>query len=151
VSGHPRDPRWHTYPDTILEIYRDGVITIDLRRPLEPGDRSELAELGLSETFAVVTACNPSGSILAEAENHVRIEALEAEAAMLAGCFLRADGVAPERAHRERGVAIVLSAADALALARRYGQSSIFWYDGSDFWILPTDVHIQPVKLPPSR
>ncbi|HYC55108.1 MAG TPA: DUF3293 domain-containing protein [Candidatus Binatia bacterium] len=143
------DPSWARYPDTVLEIYRDGVMRFDLRKPLEASDRGTLRELGLGHTFAVVTAANPRGRQVGEAENHLRAEQLDDAVVARGMRFLRADGTSPEGLHREVGVAIAASQADACELARRFEQSALFWFDGDRFWIVPVlEAGKQPLALP---
>lgn len=129
---------WSQYPETILEIYRDGWLGIDLRVPLSRPLLGELSGLGLGSTFAVITAANPGKARLSEEENHRRVEALDTQAASLGFRFLRADGVSPDGNHRERGIAIALDKPRALALAASWDQSALFWFDGERVWILGT-------------
>ena len=44
-------------------------------------------------------------------------------------------GESPDRRHRERGVAVAMDGDDAIALARRFGQLAIYWFDGERFWL----------------
>jgi hypothetical protein len=127
---------WEHYPQTILEIYRDGWLALDLRRALGPAEVDAIAALGLGRDFSIVTACNPGARRLDERENHLRTEALETEVAALDCRFLRADGVSPDGAHRERGVAVNLSVEAALALAARWQQAAIFRFFEERFWIV---------------
>jgi len=146
------DPSWARYPDTVLEIYRDGTVRIDLRERLDPDDCRRLRDLGLGATFAVVTAANPRGLALGEAENHVRAELLDTEVVARGVRFLRADGVSPDGAHREVGVAVAMPLQAACELAARYEQSALFWFDGERFWIIPVlETSRAPVALPVAK
>jgi hypothetical protein len=148
-SARLGDPSWSRYPDTVLEIYRDGVIAVDLRRSLTDSERGRLASLGLGEAFAVVTAANPRGRTLSDSDNHERAERLDTEVAQRGLLFLRADGVSPDRSHRETGVAVAAPLDVAVALAARYEQSALFWFDGRRFWIVPVlETGRGPVALP---
>ena len=145
----PCDPSWHNYPNTVLEFYFDGLFCIDLRQPLTDTQRLRLEETGLGSTFAVITASNPRGHRTDSAENHLRNEALQAEVAASDTAFLRADGVSVDGTHRETGIAVALPQDQAHRLALRYEQSALFWFDGSDFWILPVlETGAQPLRLP---
>jgi hypothetical protein len=131
------DPRWHRYPETILEFEVSGARRIDLRRQLDSEARSLLRTAGLSRPFAVVTACNPRGRQLDDGANSLRCQALEEELAKRGIARTRADGVSADGSHREQGWALVLPFADACRLAARYQQSAIFWFDAERFWIVP--------------
>ena len=63
------DPR-DVYVTAILELFRDRdePLTIDLDRPLTGADREALNAL-LGGPFAVLTACNPHGRMIGDAEN----------------------------------------------------------------------------------
>jgi hypothetical protein len=147
--GARQDPSWFKYPNTILEIYRDGVVRVDLREPLTPALAQELRELGLGNHFAVVTACNPTGDQLTEEENHVRSEAFETRTSTRDCHFLRADGVSVCGTHRETGLALNLDRSAATQLAQEWGQSGIFFFDGNLFWLLDVADEVSPLALPP--
>ena len=40
---------------------------------------------------------------------------------------------------------------EAVALARRFGQLALFWYDGWAFWLLPALAEKTVQRLPTSR
>jgi hypothetical protein len=142
------DPRWATYPDTILEVFTSPLIRADLRAPLQPEQASQLRAIGLGDSWAVVTAYNP-GRMLSDAENAQRERELWRTAEQLGARFLRADGVNPDGTEREIGVAIALDRDPSIALAAEFGQSAIFWFDGEAFWLDPVLVGDTPVRLPP--
>ncbi|HEU4632316.1 MAG TPA: DUF3293 domain-containing protein [Gemmatimonadaceae bacterium] len=148
------DPNWSRYPETILEFYRrpaDGepAVRVDLRRPVPPGARERLAELGLDGPFGVVTAAAPLGEPQADAFDRAREADLELTARAEAHAFtLRVDGVSPDGAHRERSLAVKLPRARVVGLARDFGQSAVFWYDGRDFWLVGALVEADPQRLP---
>jgi uncharacterized protein DUF3293 len=141
------DPRWATYPDTIVEIHAVPPCRIDLRRPVSPAIARRLRELGLGDAWAVVTAHNP-GRIADPTENERRELELSAAVAASGVPCLRADGVSPDGAHREPGFAVALDQDRAVALASSFGQSAIFWFDGERFWLVPALVGDRPVELP---
>ena len=130
------DPRWATYPDTVVEIHALPPLQVDLRQPVPPEVAQRLRELGLGHAWAVVTAHNP-GRIVAETENERRERELSVVVATFGVRFLRADGVSPDGTHREPGVAVALDQHSAIALASDFGQSAIFWFDGQAFWLVP--------------
>lgn len=153
------DEKWKRYPETVLDFQPAGGGTIDLRRPLDERVRAALREIGLTEPFAVVTAENPCGenaedepTAADEAEqrraNAARSDRLERELAAAGHHFVRVDGVAPDGDYREHAVAVVMPRAQAVALARRYRQVAIFWYDGRDFWLVGAMTDHEAERLP---
>ena len=149
------DPSWAQYPCTVLEIHRaesgtgDAVMEVDLREPLPAATVQKLRGLGLGPRWAVVTAYNPHGLDRDSGGNAARHAKLEAALRETGEPFLRADGRSPDASHREIGVAVGLPQPDAVALAARFGQSAIFWFDGDAFWLVPAAAPAEPVRLPP--
>lgn len=144
------DPRWATYPDTIVEIHASPLVRLDLRRPIAPEVVLRLRRLGLGDAWAIITAHNP-GRILPPQENERREKALAGAVQALGVPFLPADGVSPDGGHREAGIAIALERGRAVALAGEFGQSAIFWFDGEGFWLVPALVGGAPIGLPVSE
>lgn len=142
------DPCWAQYPNTRLQIYRDGIVEIDLRLPLTSHQCEELASLGLGHHFCVVTACNPRGQELSDAENHLRIEALDLDACNQGCRFLRADGVSIDGKHREPGLALALDLQAGVTLAHRWDQTGLFLFDRSCFWLVDVNHPNTPIQLP---
>lgn len=146
------------YPNTVLEII-DGP-KIDLRKPVRATARKALARIGLAHPFAVITAENPCGEHVDDAEtlrseikgetrNAMRVRIFEEQLADRHLDFRIVDGVSPDGSYRERGCAIVMPRADAVALARELDQLAIFWYDGERFWLVPVAIEEDPQPLPP--
>lgn len=129
------DPSRSAYPNTIL-VFPGTNVEIDLRVRLGPEDRENMQRLGITGAFAVITACNPFGRRLTDAENARRTEAL---ARVLEGRSIMAvpaDGVSPDRMHREPGFAAAISLPVAASIATSFDQTALFWYDGKAFWIV---------------
>ncbi len=141
------DPRWATYPDTIVEIHSTPPLRVDLRQRVSPETAASLRGLGLGEAWAVITAHNP-GRMLGREENERREHELKAVVESSGAPFLAADGVSPDGSHREAGLAIALDQRAAVALAKAFGQSAIFWFDGARFWLVPAVVNDEPIALP---
>jgi hypothetical protein len=140
------DPRWDTYPDTILEIHTSPPLLVDLRVPLAPEMAQRLRGLGLGPTWGTVTAHNPGG-LVEPPLNEEREKELTAAVAALGAPFVAADGVSPDGTHPEPGYAIGLDQEGVVALACDFGQSAIFWFDGETFWIVPALVGNAPIRL----
>lgn len=151
--------KWSAYPRTVLEFEGGPRLRIDLRKPMVAGDRAALAARGLRSPFGVFTAENPAGDNAEdqptpeqertrERTNQRREGRLERELIDRGVAFVRVDGVSPDGGYREHCLATLMPRGEAVALARRYQQLALFWYDGSDFWLLPGIADEEPVKLP---
>jgi hypothetical protein len=140
------DERWERYADTVL-VFDDGV-RIDLRKPVGPHELRRLAERGLSAPFAVITAHNPRGAVLAEDANAARQDALVA--ALHAGGWnvMTVTGASPDGSHRERSAAVVMPDADAKRLASQFDQDAYFWFEGGRFSIRAASGSMDPIELP---
>jgi hypothetical protein len=57
-------------------------------------------------------------------------------------------GASPDGVHREEGFAVWVSRDRARDLAARYEQTAFFWFDGQEFWVVPTSVDFPAVRLP---
>ena len=142
------DPHWEQYIKTRLEIFDDHSLVIDLSRPIPPESLVALRDRGIGPTFAVLTACNPHGVVASEAANQHFSQLLELEVNDGGWIHVRADGVSPDAQHRERGLAVAMPKADALAFARKYGQSAFYWFDGASMWIVGALVATPDIRLP---
>jgi hypothetical protein len=141
---------WASYGNTIIRFAEAG-LSLDLRHPVGEAERKELRRLGLSGTFAVVTACNPLGQLL-EPDSNRRL------AAQFAAVVDRdwpgahgADGVSPDGRHCEPGRALPGPLEPARALAARFFQRALFWYDGDRFHIVPVLARGPVLSLPSRR
>ena len=156
--ANPTD-KYAAYTQTVLELpgVPDG--RIDLRRPVGPPERAALGAVGLDRPFAVMTAENPRGKndedAPSDAEERAREAANDDRLARLVRAlgdervrFVRIDGTAPDGSYRERCVALLVPADEAVALARRFDQLALFWFDGKAFWLLPAEVGAPPLRLP---
>ena len=152
--------KYDAYADTILELAGVAGGRIDLRRVVAAPEREALAAVGLDRPFAVMTAENAHGRNEEDAPTAAEewereaandralatlVDALAAEGTP----FVRVDGTAPDGTYRERCVAVVLPRHEAVALARRFGQVALFWFDGERFWLLPAEVIERPRPHPP--
>lgn len=146
------DPCWHTYPDTVIELGDPVSLRVDLRVLPGPEQTRALRRLGLGRSFAIVTACNPRGRRLSTEENERRTGQLRAHVEREGIASVRADGVSPDDAHRERGLALAVARDVAIRIAAAYGQSAIFWFDGHRFSIVPAlEQDAAVVRLPLDR
>lgn len=142
------DPDWGRYPETILRFEGTVPVEVDLREPLTEDIRNAIRRLGLSETFAIMTAHDPRGRDVSAAENRRRQSVLEGEIGHAGLDFFSVDACSPDGSHCECSVAVVTGQEAAIELAKRYEQVAIFWYDGDSFWILGAIVESDPLRLP---
>jgi len=148
AAGARADEKWDAYRNTILEFEGPPRLRVDLREPLDDRRRRALRELTQGTAFGVFTAENPAGENAEDAptereeerrddRNERRTSRLEAELAASGVAFVAVDGVSPDGEYRERCVAARLPRAQSIALARRFEQLALFWFDGERFWLLP--------------
>ncbi len=143
------DSAWSHYAETILEIACDGgALRIDLRKPLSERDRRALALLGPSSSFGIVTAANPAGAPVDPAANERRRVALQAWILEHGYVHRASTGSSPDGRHAEHGFAVWLERDDVAALARRFDQSAIFWFDGGSFWLVGALVDAKARQIP---
>lgn len=143
------DSAWSHYAETILEIDGEGrALRIDLRQPLSEPERLALATLGPSSKFGIVTAANPAGSPVDRAANERRHAALKQWTIEHGYVHRAATGSSPDGKHTEHGFVVWLERDDVVALARRFDQSAIFWFDGGAFWLVGALVDAKARQLP---
>ena len=141
------DPGWAAYAETILRFPGPALLDIDLAIPVPPAARSEFAARGLAGPFGLVTPCNPRGRRSSPGENEARLVRFLAELDRLGTRYLRVDGFSPDRRHVEHGVALAWSQEEIVALARRWQQSAVYWWDGASFWVIGALTTAEPWQL----
>ena len=92
-----------------------------LRTPLAPAD--------LPESFAVVTAHNPSGKELTAGENSSRNEQLQQQIFEKNFSFFPVTGFDPGSDYAEPGYGINCTEDEAIALAKSWDQEAIFYVE----------------------
>ncbi len=136
------------YPETVLTFNGEPPLFVDLRVPVTQRERDSLQAMGMQTSFAVVTACNPMGKNISDAENEQRSRLLEAELVSSRERFVRVDACSPDKSHCEPSVAVKTSLERAVEIAKRYDQVAIFWFDGAEFWIEPVLGPATRMRLP---
>ena len=144
------DPDWPRYPETILRFASDPGFSIDLRSVLSADDIGALSRIGLAEPFAAMTAFDPRGENLSAEENERLAARLDARLGQIGQAFVRVDACSPDGEHCECSVAVRMPQRDAVALAVEFEQVAIFWFDGTQFWIVGALLPTDPVMLPRS-
>ncbi len=148
------DPGWRFYPETVIELWRrrgGPRVRLDCRAPVDAATVAALAGIGLRGRFVVITACDPGGAGLGEAENRRRTARLARRLRAAGVRPVRADGGSADRTHVEPGWAADLAREKARRVAAEAGQSAIFRFDGRAMWIEPVLVDAAPIRLPPAR
>lgn len=143
-AGHP----WGPFGDTVLHFTPPDGPSIDLRRPVSSRDRDALAAIGLEHPFVIITAQDPMGATQQPAMNERRADALRDEVARAGLVAVRVDACSPDFDHCEQSLAVALERESGVALARRYDQLAVFWFDRSAFWIVPACADGPTVRLP---
>ncbi len=145
------DPGWASYARTILRVHGDPPIDVDLACPVSPATRDALRARGLDGSFGVMTPGNPYGRPAAAADNVARMARFLAALDAGGKRYIRVDGRSPDARHVEMGVALAWSQADVVALARKWEQSAIYWWDGDAFWVIGALTCSQPWRLGAGR
>jgi hypothetical protein len=121
---------------------------IDLRSEPSPALAKELASRGLTGPFAVITAYNPVGHPVEDDANQRRDRALAERLAALGVVVIPVDGRSPDGRHVEPGYGVPLPPHEACGLAREFGQTAIFWWNGEAFWLVEARKGGRCVRLP---
>lgn len=147
-SADELDPDWHRYPDTVLRFRTDPAVRVDLREPAGPETVAALESIGLSGSFAVLTAHDPRGRDEDADVNERRAKRLNERLQALGADFLHVDACSPDGSHCEASVAALIEREQATSLAREFEQVAFFWFDGEKFWIIGALAAGDPVMLP---
>ena len=141
------DPGWASYAETVLVFAGPGEFEIDLSFPVPPAAHRDLAARGLDRPFGLVTPCNPRGRPSSPGENEARLVRFLAELDLTGARYVRVDGSSPDRRYVERGVALSWPQGEIVALAKRWEQSAIYWWDGTRFWVVGALTETAPWPL----
>lgn len=95
--------------------------------------------------FAIITACNPNGEILAEQTNKKLNISLSQQITQYE--YVEIIGASPDLSHQEPSFAIAMELAKAQALAKRLQQNAIFWVQDDEVFIVPAGLHFQQVAI----
>lgn len=138
------DPSWASYARTILEFHPSDPLRVDLAHPIGARSRAIFRASGLPGCFGLVTPENPRGRHAAANANAERWRRFRSE---LPNETVQVDGVDPDSPHRERGVALGWPRVRVTALARRWEQSAIYWFDGHAMWVIGALARATPWRL----
>ena len=138
---------WEPWCQAVLR-FGTGELELDLRDPSPDVSGAGLEELGLAGPFAVITPCNPHGTVLDAEANASRLAAANDDLSRRDLRRVPTVGRSPDGHHAEPGWALVITKPEALALSRDWEQAGFYWWDGTRFWIVPTDPDAGEVALP---
>lgn len=141
------DPGWGSYAQTVLRLQGVPPIDVDLAHPVSAAQRAAFSDRGLDGPFGVMTPCNPYGHAAAPGDNAARMTRFIAELDAAGKRYIRVDGRSPDAGHVETGVALAWSQADIVALACKWCQSAIYWWDGTAFWVIGALTRSRPWRL----
>lgn len=147
-EGKPKREAWSSYPETILVFAGEPEMMVDLREQVPPATLRVLKAMGLGERFAVLTSYNPRGEDISAEENDRRFKELTAELRSAGLGFFVINACSPDRSHCECSVLLKVERDAAIAIAKRWEQAAIFWYDSGRFWIYGAISSIEPILLP---
>ena len=139
------DPNFDKYPDTIL-VFDDG-LRLDLTRELTPDDHERL-RTRFKGTFAVLTAADPFGQTVSDAENRSSQRSLEEALRSISQNVMRVCGEALDGSHSEDGFGCEATLDQAAQIAREFRQSAFFWYDGFEFSLVESEGATRVFRLP---
>jgi hypothetical protein len=99
--------------------------------------RAELPHGSLPESFAVITACNPEGKTILQADNDERTRQFQAQLAQLGLDHFPVTGFDPKSAHEEPGFGVICDLAAACAMGNAFHQEAIFWIHRGQVALVP--------------
>lgn len=132
-----RDHDWGAFPNTVLYFHDAFDTAIDLRDPVTDFTIARLARVGLKGPFGVITAYNPYGVPRPAIINTARETRLHSALTLRRWPWIPVDGCSPNRAHCEPSAAVMAPLEELRAVAIEHEQLAIFWFDGTQFWIIP--------------
>jgi hypothetical protein len=143
-----KHPDWGEFPNTILQFETAPPLTIDLRDPITVELRDALARVGLERSFGIITAQDPRGETQPPPVNAALAANLRVELERVGIPYVPVCAGSRDHRHREDSFAAVAPRDTLVALARRYEQLAIFWFDGERFSIVPALAALPPLELP---
>lgn len=80
--------------------------------------------------------------------NSARAAVLRDEVAALKVAHVDLDACSPDGSHCEDSIAVGIALEPLIAIANRYEQLAVFWFDGDVFWIEPVRSGNASLRLP---
>ena len=98
--------------------------------------RAEVPEGGWPDEFWVLTACNPNGVTISDAENEELTKKLELALRKDGKRIFPVTGFDRRSDHQEAGFGVVCGKTEILALGRAWDQLAVFHVKGRKVWLL---------------
>jgi hypothetical protein len=95
-----------------------------------------------------VTPCNPEGRIIDDTANAQRLGAAKMELTSRGLEGVPTTCADRDGTHLEPGWALPIAREEAVALAIGWQQAGLYWWDESQFWILPALGEWRELRLP---
>src|SRR5436190_3361522 len=93
---------------------------------------------GLPDRFGVVTACNPNGGVVDEAQNVTATATLRRQLEDTNWTFFLVTGCSPDLAHQEPGFGVACQSSDEVVeLGRAWQQEAVFWVEYGVVHLVP--------------
>lgn len=90
-----------------------------------------------SDTFVIVTACNPLGEILSDIDNARLHKNLADQLQLQNLSFREILGASPDLVHQEKSFAIDVNVERGIALAQQHQQNAIYQVQNDQLWLIP--------------
>jgi hypothetical protein len=111
--------------------------------------RAEEPEDGWPNEFGVVTACNPDGMTIPDAENEELTGRLELSLLEEGKEIFPVTGYDPESTHGESGFGVVCTKEEILELGRKWEQVAVFRVEDGQVWLLFCEPDGEEILLRP--
>ena len=139
---------WDSFADTVLHFRSGAEWILDLRHEIDAPARIQFGQFGLEQSFGILTAQDPMGVRQTTVINTALAATLQQELAGVQAAHICVDACSPDQSHCEQSIAIALDLQSLIAIAYRYDQLAIFWFDGEAFWIIPVHSRNARLRLP---
>ncbi|RLV59230.1 DUF3293 domain-containing protein [Parashewanella curva] len=98
-------------------------------------------------SFAIITACNPRGEVLAQSQNRHLDKLLLNEIEQLHCPYRAIIGAANDMSHFEKSWAVFTDKSQAVILGERYVQNAIFYVEQGELSLIPILLKANEVSL----
>lgn len=92
---------------------------------------------GLSERYAIITACNPKGEMLTDCENRARDYRLQKLMSQHKANYRCVYGCSPDLSYREKSWMVNLEKDQAIEVGKAFDQNAIYWVEDGLLFLTP--------------
>lgn len=85
----------------------------------------------------IITACNPRGNLLGNADNALQHDRLCNHLNQLNLAFIQLTGCSPDLKHRESSLMVYCTKGQTMSLAKRFQQNAFFWIEHHQLYLCP--------------